>query len=646
MFSTLTYWSVFLILVTNIVSLFSMLFIGNFIISSLGIKLGDHKYQNTFNRLAVGLVSIVSFFAILQTSFNSSLLVIPLIGFLFIIKNKGLQIPKISVKQYDFKLIGCLSIIAFTYFLYLLTHFSTNIYLPFMDVIFYGRASEVMLSKGIENTKLYNVFELGNSDASMYHFFELWLTSFYSWIQGAPGLISYYIATMPVLLTIIIIGYLALFENFLKLNLVVIFICCGLVFLTGFPFTHILKQFLSNLPIYAQPEQWSILIFPKLMIVQLMLLWASIYLIKQNLNIAATILLITGCIYPVILPHTALGFCFLMYLKHQSVFKISFVKDLFPVVAVVLFFFVFYGLINKSDDGGGTSTFFLKNTDLVYHIKNLLAELSKRSIHLIFSFVILISLIVQRKYAIINKLKPFVFTTALMISFGWFFSRLLSEHPEGYQFFVILAAPFASIITALSVGFIYKFIIEGSKNYSLKLSVFSLFYLALVVTSIDYYNSIGIFPNYISDGESYSKVRSKIAKGSLNHLSAYFEPANETMFYGEMRATGAELLLFGNYYSTCLTLFDDLKVNSSSYFKYYTLNEVFYRYVKNNNLASDTMNVEMAQKKFLKDMKIDYVFFADGCNKIQYKWLINATTDSIYNPTTKTSVFFIDRNKL
>ncbi len=72
--------------------------------------------------------------------------------------------------------------------------------LPFMDEVFYGKLASLLTYKGIETNQIRVLWseELGQN--TPYHYFEIWLTSIFSWFSGISPLLTYKLLAIPTLI--------------------------------------------------------------------------------------------------------------------------------------------------------------------------------------------------------------------------------------------------------------------------------------------------------------------------------------------------------------------------------------------------------------------------------------------------------------
>lgn len=119
--------------------------------------------------------------------------------------------------------------------------------IPSKDSVFYGRLSERLLISDYESYFAFHNDTPAVLGTSPYHFFELWLSAFFSKIFSISGFLAYSLITLPLLQICVWIGFLATYEqvNHKKTSFITFVWALGLLFLCGvyFPFYYNIKGF-------------------------------------------------------------------------------------------------------------------------------------------------------------------------------------------------------------------------------------------------------------------------------------------------------------------------------------------------------------------------------------------------------------------
>lgn len=131
------------------------------------------------------------------------------------------------------------SVIIFGWFATLILKPESNFgfWLPDKDKIYYAVVSD-MLSLGFENRAgVNNLLDAGAQGAVPYHYFELWLTNYFSLVTHVRPVVTLYVFTYPVLNLVIFMGLLAVAERAGKPGLLMHLLVFGMLFAGGFYFT-------------------------------------------------------------------------------------------------------------------------------------------------------------------------------------------------------------------------------------------------------------------------------------------------------------------------------------------------------------------------------------------------------------------------
>lgn len=132
------------------------------------------------------------------------------------IKNNFLSFPKNNSKQFLFLILGSILIwilnaIPVLNIFELTSEFPFRI--PSKDSVFYARLSERLLTSDYESFFAFHNDTPAVLGTSPYHFFELWLTAFFSRLFSISGFLAYSLITLPLLQITVWIGFLSIYQN-------------------------------------------------------------------------------------------------------------------------------------------------------------------------------------------------------------------------------------------------------------------------------------------------------------------------------------------------------------------------------------------------------------------------------------------------
>jgi len=195
--------------------------IGGFVKSFVGPKT-NKPFENIFINLFIGLTTIVFSYSILKTAGLTINIFIIIITILYLKINKlNISVPKIELKYsillFSKRIVFVLPILA----LFILQeewYFGEDNILnrvPHFDFLFYSNISSSLIQFGNENKDmaLNYIFPETFDGITPYHYFELWLTSFYSVLFQQSTLLVLLFVIYPILKTTIFFGILLLIEN-------------------------------------------------------------------------------------------------------------------------------------------------------------------------------------------------------------------------------------------------------------------------------------------------------------------------------------------------------------------------------------------------------------------------------------------------
>ncbi len=202
-------------------------------------------YRELFLNPLVGLVASVTLFSLFCTIGKSINFLFLLLGlFLLIERNQTLLLEKdrMSIQQVLIFIPFLFIVYLFSFSLLYQAGESIPLGVAVKDDLFYALISHYIRETGIENTShVASTLEMYNLDGvpKYYHYFELWITSLFSFLTGEKEYHSLYLFTSPVLLITLFFGVVYLFEDywskFTVWKRVVTFIL--FVSLTGFSFS-------------------------------------------------------------------------------------------------------------------------------------------------------------------------------------------------------------------------------------------------------------------------------------------------------------------------------------------------------------------------------------------------------------------------
>jgi hypothetical protein len=361
--------------------------------------------------------------------------------------------------------------------------------IPSKDSVFYARLSERLLISEYESFFAFHNDTPAVLGTSPYHFFELWITAFFSKIFAISGYLAYSLITLPLLQICVWTGFLSIYERFnLQKNTSITSFsgfawCFSLLFLGGiyFPFYHYNKLFsatywLSNTIFTGFSEHYFF--------------WTAAIILYSYKNYRATIWIIFSLVFvsPTLWASCWAGlFCVGIALFYQN--KIVFLKK--SKLEIILFFLLplcyvgFYHFTKSNQNiadesisilllSQSNSTFFRFFKQVVLYSFNFVLIFFPFLLLFCKEILKLIRNIITNLILNTNNLQP---TSVVGIFFfgatlgAIFFYLLLPFHVEKFQFIRNFILPF------VQVSIIYFFIKNKSNlNNKVKL-IFALLLL-------------------------------------------------------------------------------------------------------------------------------------------------------------------------
>ncbi|WP_375559414.1 hypothetical protein ACE193_16970 [Bernardetia sp. OM2101] len=133
------------------------------------------------------------------------------------VKNGFLLFQKNNLKKFLLLILGSILIwllnAVFVFNIFELTS-TFPFRIPSKDSVFYARLSERLLTSEYESFFAFHNDTPAVLGTSPYHFFELWLTAFFSKLFAISGYLAYSLITLPLLQICVWVGFLSIYERF------------------------------------------------------------------------------------------------------------------------------------------------------------------------------------------------------------------------------------------------------------------------------------------------------------------------------------------------------------------------------------------------------------------------------------------------
>lgn len=302
---------------------FSILFVAFFSTYILGrilsgfipeIRRIDNCYERIFNYLVVGFIFLITFYAVFWTRGNSIFIIAIFLSIIYFI-SKQYSSDRIysSVRIKTKEIVS----VVLVYGLFVL-FFGMAYYLFFIrsggeiwsDYVFYSNVSHLLTVTHVESTV--NIFDSENKVAGIYHFSELWFTSFWSNIFSLSYVYVLHLVTYPYLYSLTILGAIVLGLKFLNNKLAVILLAFSLLFIK--PVIFVILPIISKFYIFSE-----LAFFPKLVMIDVLFIFSLIHFIRRNINLAFGSLLLLIPFYSTTIAGVLSGlFILVLYISYKQ----------------------------------------------------------------------------------------------------------------------------------------------------------------------------------------------------------------------------------------------------------------------------------------------------------------------------------------
>ncbi|TAE73113.1 MAG: hypothetical protein EAZ85_08025 [Bacteroidetes bacterium] len=232
--------------------------LGDFLSKILKISSPRGFFTNIFLKILVSTIITTSLFAIIFTQGKTIfILFLPLLLLFYLALKKEKELENITSIDKKNELINYIYLFFISFFIifYIFWGYFPNEKTPypnyFFDAIFYSKVSEYIYLTGNEN-----IFVEGNlvsneyTGVFPYHYFELWLTAFFSNLFGLSYIICYETTLKSYLIIVCIFSFLSCIEQIKKIIitdiiLVISFAFVGGIYFVFFDILYFIKQYSS-----------------------------------------------------------------------------------------------------------------------------------------------------------------------------------------------------------------------------------------------------------------------------------------------------------------------------------------------------------------------------------------------------------------
>ena len=318
-----------------------------------------NSYFKLFMSVFVGLSTAVSFLAVYKTNgMTVNLILLFVMAYLiFKIRTKYYE-TDISQNNLIIHRFLILVFVSFVLYSYCYIVFGNNFYNK--DYLYYTKISYYIFKTGFEND--YQIFNLIDKDyhaVTPYHFFDLWLNALNYFIWPLQNNLDTFLKiTSSILLSVIFLGFIAIYESYKKVTFFGILFSFSIIFFGGFSIPFFINvEFIKTYEYCFTP--YSIFNFAKFS--PTVLYFLVLILCFKKLDILTGLLLFSSAaiISVVNLPGVLLSLFLLLLIalfskRLQQIVSIKNILISFLPVILIILFYLFFG--NKAVSRSGTTT--------------------------------------------------------------------------------------------------------------------------------------------------------------------------------------------------------------------------------------------------------------------------------------------------
>ena len=575
-----------------------------------------------FSKMCVGMVLIVSLYAIIHTGLKSQLMgVFPLavLAFYYYYSKGTVLLNSVStnILKFEFKSLAISFIyicIAFAFFVYVYRVAGDNAKEIPSDQSYYSAISVHLQESSIENFNFSENTSLQNG-SSFYHYFELWLNAFIYSSFGLTALHSLAFCVYPLFVGLILLGSFTITSRYFKNRWITFILSFFLLFVSSFPL--LLQPVLKILNI-SPSLNFSVLgnIGVKVGIIYICLIWAFVN-VKRDTFTQLLPIALCSVLYQTTLPAITCGFISVFIYEKYICKKTDYyilILGVLPAILIGLFYTYFaghpvesaYGLSNFINDRiASMSSFkFVKLS-----IGNIL-ELFLTRIIPFAPFAILIFVTWKQFAHFVKTFNTSILVIAFTILSSIMAYGLIFGVQDSTQSVTNFLYPSLSLIL-----FVYLIIVLRYESLIIRL------FASLILMLSFYFNQDFVFaankpfvPRSM-DSKSIDLITKTIdnklftsayIKNRSSYKSIFSKNIDYEIPYSNFRR------MTNSYTPTCLSLFSFYPLSSNEervYAERRIVNSPYFQFVKQRNLDGEN---EQTKSKFLEELKIDYLFVEYG----------------------------------
>lgn len=533
-----------------LISLPFFYFVGTLLLWLTRVKPPQDIFYETFVRLIVGLVSVVSVYAIVKTCGNTILWGFLIVGVLYLLyaKRNKLFLGKYCLGNLlpDGKKVLLPVLVMFVlgigFFLFQGTFFyATPINnMPHGDYAFYATVSSVLNCFGVETSSWQSVVLYGRAAPTPYHYFDIWLPVIFINILHGDTYEAFVVVTQSIYMVILAMGMITVTRKVTENKLVQVLSVFS-IFFAGLLFVKILPQ--SSDFIFS--NSCSL----KYLTVSMFVVWTVLAMLekKGGWYLLMICLPIVNVVTAPVAFITVVFLLFLSALRRRQIKHV--LSPLVSVFIVAIFIVLFYFLQIGQSASGGISNSTLSDSiaeDKTKPIKIIFGAIAiLLSIYMYYLIPTIVSVISRKRneYWILVKDNAIVFVGVfIVVCIGVVVWGLTHIRADSIQFFMVSAISWINIAVWLLVLFSFKI--------SNRIAGYLVMAFVLLMATLNFYQ-IEKVPFYrysqkVGDVDYVKDVSDAISETDGLHLGVFIQDSSQMVEYWDFNCfgVGAELKHF------------------------------------------------------------------------------------------------------
>ena len=529
-------------LVAIILSLVIFYIAGSLVLWLLRTAPKADSFYETFVRLIVGLVSVVSAYAILKTCGNTILCGFLIVGVLYMLyaKRNNLFLGKYCVGNLlpDGKKVllpaSVMFLLGVVFFLFQGAFFySTPINnMPHGDYAFYATISSVLNDFGVEVPAWQNVVIGGSTTPTPYHYFDIWLPVIFINILQGDTYEAFVVVTQSIYMVILAMGMIAMTRMVTENKLMQVLSVLSMFF-AGLLFVRILPQ--SSDFIFS--NSCSL----KYLSVSIFVVWTVLAMLEKNGGwyLPMLCLPIVNVITAPVAFTTAVMLLGMSAIRRKGLKHI--VLPLLSVFAIAVFIVLFYFLQAGESASGGMSLSTILDSfadDKTKPFKIIFGAIAiLLSVYAYYLLPTVVSLISHKRtdYWALVKDNAIVFVGVLtVVCVGVVVWGLTHVMADSIQFFMVSAIPWINIAVWLFILFSFKISnrIAGYLVMAFVVLMAALNFYQIEKVPFYRYSQKSVDADYVKD------VSAAISETAGSHLGVFIQDSSQMVEYWDFNCFG------------------------------------------------------------------------------------------------------------